>query len=366
MRVVVVCGICVRHDAISHAVADQAAILRSLPIVEHVALIAQFIDRPLDADELVQISNPWDLLRHPTFIKADVVIFHWGIAYDLFDAVTVLREDPRLVVHFHNVTPIEYAGNDFTTVERSLRQVQLITTGDSRIWADSPYNAQTLTEWGIDSHRVVVLPFRIEPPRKPRRRVRSDEIGLLTVGRLVPAKGIDVLLDALQRVSSRTQHVVRLRIASNTSLSDLEFRQRMEDYVADTGLVGTVEFIDNASERELWSLYESADVVVSPSLHEGLCVPIIEGYLAGCRAIGTNAGNLPNVVVAPDPVAQAGDPESLATALEFMLDEIAAGHRSPPAGARALVEHFGHDAIERQLRTELVLVHDRVMAQSAG
>ncbi len=140
----------------------------------------------------------------------------------------------------------------------------------------------------------------------------------------------------------------------------------MERQIKQSRLAETVEFVDNASERELWKLYDWADVVVSPSLHEGLCVPIIEGYLAGCRAVGTDAGNLPNVVMKPDPIAKAGDAKSLSAALEFIVDEIATGNRSIPPSASQLVEQFGHQAIEQQLRTELIIAHDRAKKVSAG
>lgn len=368
MRVAIVAGICVNHDAISNSVADQASMMRALPMVDHVAVLTGFSDRPLDADEVVHAVDGWELVRHPAFTSADVVIFHWGIAYPLFDALAILAEDPRVIVHFHNVTPIELAGDDRATLEMSLRQAQLLVMGTMRVWAVSEYNADTLRHWGVDPARTVVLPLRVERPASLRAAPpdQSDEIRLLSVGRLVRPKGADVLIEALRLLSTHTRHRIRLRLASNSVLSDAEYRSQLELQINESGLTDIVEFVDNASERELWELYDWADVVVSPSLHEGLCVPIIEGYLAGCRAVGTNAGNLPNVVIAPDPIAQAGDSESLAKALEFIVDEIAAGNRSIPPGAVELVERFGHDALERQLRSELILAYDRAKNVSAG
>jgi glycosyltransferase involved in cell wall biosynthesis len=362
MRVAIVAGICVNHDAISNSVADQATMLQALPMVDHVAVLTGFSDRPLNADEVVHLSDGWELVRHPTFAKADVVIFHWGIAYPLFDALAILPNDPRIIVHFHNMTPVELSPpDDSPNLERSLRQAQLLLAGTMRVWAVSKYNSDTLVSWGVDPARLVVLPLRVERPRSLRAAPpnTSDEIRLLTVGRLVPPKGADVLIDAMRLLAEPIRHRVHLRLASNSVLSDAGYRLHLEHQISESNLDGTVEFVDDASEPALWELYEWADVVVSPSLHEGLCVPIIEGYLAGCRAVGTDAGNLPNVVIPPDPIARAGDPESLAAALEFIVGEIAAGNRSIPSGADRLVEQFGHDAIAQQLRTELIIARDR-------
>jgi glycosyltransferase involved in cell wall biosynthesis len=362
MRVAIVAGICVVNDAISNAVADQAVMLSELTMVDHVTIFTQYSDRPLLADEVVHVGDAWQLIRHPAFADADMVILHWGIAYELFDALAILAHDPRLVVHFHNVTPVSLAPGDAATLERSLRQAQLIAGGHIRVWAVSEYNAQTLRDWGVDPADIVVLPLCVERPNgsvPTHSGARSTPVRLVAVGRLVRSKGVDVLVEAVRRLESRTPRSVELRLVSNTALSDPAFRQQLEVQIQQTGLTDIVTFADNASEADLWTLYDWADVVVSPSLHEGLCVPIIEGYLAGCRAVGTRAGNLPNVVIAPDPLAEPGDPDSLADALGFIVDEIARGNRTIPDGADALVQRFARSSIEQQLTTELILATDR-------
>ena len=91
---------------------------------------------------------------------------------------------------------------------------------------------------------------------------------------------------------------VRLTIAGNVALSDATYVADVRRRVRETAMDDVVTIVDNPSRDELWHLYERSHVVVSPSFHEGLCVPIIEGYLAGCRAVGTDAGNVPFAVQA--------------------------------------------------------------------
>ena len=118
-----------------------------------------------------------------------------------------------------------------------------------------------------------------------------------------------------------------------------------------------MQLVGQPSDDDLWNLYEEADVVVSPSLHEGLCIPIIEGYLAGCRAIGTDAGNLSYVVCHPDKVARANDSGSLADVIETTLDEIRAARAVTAIGtndnARRLCEQFSRASVSRHLIEEL-------------
>ena len=123
-------------------------------------------------------------------------------------------------------------------------------------------------------------------------------------------------------------------------MSDPNFHGHLEDTIDDYGLRDIVQIVSDANDKTLWSWYEMADILVSPSLHEGLCVPVIEAYIAGCRVVASDAANLPFVVQAPDPVVPAGDVDALADAIVEMISQIASGIPARPPGADALVERF--------------------------
>jgi glycosyltransferase involved in cell wall biosynthesis len=151
-----------------------------------------------------------------------------------------------------------------------------------------------------------------------------------------------------------------LSVAGNLGLSSTEYSDGIADKITTHGLGSRVRLVGQPSDVELWGLYEEADVVVSPSLHEGLCIPIIEGYLAGCRAIGTDAGNLSYVVCPPDKVARANDSESLADVIEATLQEIRAARAGAAAPAneiaRRMCEQFSRASASRHLIEQLELL----------
>ena len=62
-------------------------------------------------------------------------------------------------------------------------------------------------------------------------------------------------------------------------------------------------------------LYRGADVFVMPSHHEGYCVPVIEAMSSGCYVIGSDAGNVPNIMGGLGTVFPAGDADELARAI---------------------------------------------------
>jgi glycosyltransferase involved in cell wall biosynthesis len=358
MKVALVCGICTPHDAISQAVVTQAGILADDPSVTEVIVVSQFISNELPCASH-ETNDPWRLVALFEDLGIDAAIFHFGIRYDLFNALWLLENSKtRCAVHFHNVTPPTLAEErDREGLEASLMQAQLMCELSFPVWTYSDHNLHVLHDWGVPSERVHFVPILVEAPRALTSRRSTDVVRLLTVGRIVPAKGVHVLVDALAKLLERGVDDFELRLAGNTGLSSSHYRTSLEQRVGSDGLASHVQFVGQPSDDELWSLYEETDIVVSPSLHEGLCIPIIEGYLAGCRAIGTDAGNLAYVVCDPDPIARADDSDSLADAIEATIRRVRAernGHG--PADnekAREMCERFSRESVRRHLLEEL-------------
>ena len=363
MRVALVSGICMPHDAISSALVTQAEILASSPSITEVIVVSQFVGCPLPSD-YYQIDDPWKLVALFEDLGIDAAVFHFGIRYELFNALWLLEGSAtRCAVHFHNVTPSHLAEpKDREGLEASLAQAQLMAALTIPIWTYSDHNREVLIEWGVSEERLKFVPILVEAPRDLRARRDRDVIRLLTVGRIVPAKGLHVLIDALALLLDRGVADFELRVAGNVGLSSTAYSQSIADQISARGLDSRVQLVGQPSDDDLWSLYEEADVVVSPSLHEGLCIPIIEGYLAGCRAIGTDAGNLSYVVCHPDRVARADDSGSLADVIEITLDEIRAARAVSVTGtndsgtnerARQLCQQFSRASVRRHLIEEL-------------
>jgi glycosyltransferase involved in cell wall biosynthesis len=318
MRVGIVAGIVVPNDAISAAAAAQADVLTRMPGVESVTLFSHCIARQT-AGEARQISDSWTLARDPAFQACDFLIFHWGIHYGLFDVLTLLsdRQLDRTAVHFHNCTPPELVNESARDgIERSIAQfAHAISLGVS-MWTFSEFNRQTLLKWGATEKQVSFMPFPIDVPSGLSATRPTEEVVLVSVGRFVPAKGQLTLVDALTRVPPDVRSRLRVDFAGSGTFSEVGYMDAMATAIREADLDDIVRFRLDLTDEELWELYASGHVVVSTSLHEGLCVPIIEGYAVGCRAIGTTAGNLPFLVITPDEVVPPNDPQSLAEAIE--------------------------------------------------
>lgn len=161
------------------------------------------------------------------------------------------------------------------------------------------------------------------------RRARGRAGRVLFLGRLVPVKGVDVLIDAVARVPGAT-----LRIAGDGP-ERRALRQRAVAAGVPTVFLG--ELLGADRDREL----AEADVVAIPSVRveggrtEGLPQVALEAAAAGVPVVASRVGGL---ATAPVSLVEPGDPEALAAALARVL---AAGADDQVAAAREW--SFEHD-----------------------
>ena len=87
------------------------------------------------------------------------------------------------------------------------------------------------------------------------------------------------------------------------------------------GLQRFVEYIPRLSTDELVRLYNSAQIVVSPSLYEGFGLPAAEAMACGAAVIATTAGAFPEFIEdgRTGMLVPPGDPDALAAAIRTLL-----------------------------------------------
>lgn len=167
---------------------------------------------------------------------------------------------------------------------------------------------------------------------------------ILSVGRLVDAKGFDVLLDAVARL----QRPWSLTVAGTGRNADA--------LAAQTKKLGIESRVTLAGHiDDVRPLYAAADVVAISSRYEGFCFVAAEAALAGLPIVSTTAGSLPEVAR-----GAAFVPADDAAAFASALEAVEPGFReAAQSEARALFDpKQTFDALERFL--ELAATQDEV------
>jgi phosphatidylinositol alpha-1,6-mannosyltransferase len=208
---------------------------------------------------------------------------------------------------------------------------------------------------GVDVERFV--PLQAIERAAARQRLDLDPASQLvvSVSRLVPRKGMDVLIDAAARL--KVTHP-RLRVAiGGTGRDERRLQRRVNRTGAPVRLLGWVADVD------LPDLYAAADVFVlccrtrwAGLEQEGFGIIFLEAAAAGVPSIAGDSGGAAEAVVdgvTGSVVRHPEDPAELAEALAALLDDPVEARRRGMA-ARARVEaEFGYDALAGRLGSAL-------------
>jgi glycosyltransferase involved in cell wall biosynthesis len=205
-----------------------------------------------------------------------------------------------------------------------------------RVIVPSQYLRDMVIGWGVDAARVSIVYSAVNDPRPPTPRGEARRMlgwpcsdrRLLTVARLTPWKGVDLLIDAVARIPGVTLVVV----------GDGPERQALVDRAARRRV--PAEFIGAVSRERLRILLSASDYAALYSGYEGLSHTILESLQAGTPVIASRRGGNPEVV---QPgvngfLVDHPDPEALVKALERAF---AAGTREMlAANTRTSLDRF--------------------------
>lgn len=174
--------------------------------------------------------------------------------------------------------------------------------------------------------------FTARPPAPPHESAR-----LLTVARLHPVKGLDVMLDAL--------HALRDMSWQWTVVGDGPEHDTLVAQARRLGLSDRVHFAGARPHHDLPSAYQEADVFVLPSRSEGLPVVLMEAMASALPVVATRVGGVAEIVDdgVSGSLVPADDPASLADALRQVLSDPVRAMRMGHANRAKAAQAFSID-----------------------
>lgn len=193
----------------------------------------------------------------------------------------------------------------------------------------SNYTADLLKKEGIPNKKITVVGNGTDPDYfapSPTKKLRQ-ELGLegkkilFSVCRLVPRKGMDLVLQALSRITKRRKDVMYLLGGSG------EDRQRLEQLAAELGVDKYVRFLGRIPDERLPAYYSLADVFVMPVRSEppdveGFGIVFLEANACETPVIGSRSGGIPDAVVEGETglLVDEGDVDQLLQSITSLLD----------------------------------------------
>ena len=214
---------------------------------------------------------------------------HWGI--------------PHLIT-FHTLGAVK---NDIEGVEheperRILNEKQLIKSCNCIIASTKTEKEQLVHFYEASPNLIRVIPCGINTDLfypfdklKSRQRLEFCQNGplLLFVGRFVPSKGLDRLLEAITLLKNNPP--VRLMIVGGEDLESTDAR-KFRKLAKELGIQNQVSFQGRIEQRELPIYYSAADVLVVPSRYESFGLVALESLACGTPVVSTRVGAMESIL----------------------------------------------------------------------
>jgi L-malate glycosyltransferase len=205
----------------------------------------------------------------------------------------------RKLLVYHNVTPARYLWSHHpgVAVACAAGRGQLGEWGRAAdvLAAVSGFNARELERAaGAAEGSARVTPILVDAGRLAERGAGPGDGGplVLVVGRLVPNKRHDLVLDAF--AAYQRAHAPDARLLCVGEAITPSYRSLVEELARRSG-ADNVRLAGGVSQPELNAAYAAADVVLSMSEHEGFCVPLLEAFHFEAPVVARPAGGMPEV-----------------------------------------------------------------------
>jgi glycosyltransferase involved in cell wall biosynthesis len=187
-----------------------------------------------------------------------------------------------------------------------------------------------------------IAPVQVVPNGEPVVPARPALVGppiVAFAGRLVPIKGVDVLVRAFAQVKAKVP-AARLLIAG-----DGPERGRLTQLIQELGLADAVSMTGNISRSEMETLFATAWVQAVPSFTEVFGNVAAEAMMRGTAVIASHVGGLSEVVSDGETglLVPPGDINACADALLRLLQDRELAERSGCAGRERALKYFAVD-----------------------
>jgi glycosyltransferase involved in cell wall biosynthesis len=226
---------------------------------------------------------------------------------------------------------------------------RLVVRRFGKIAAVSEAVARSLRRSGVPSAKIVTIDNGIDlSPFAQARPILQEEISerpdalIGLVGRLTPQKGCEYFLRAAQRVLIDFPRTLFVLVGEGPD------RRKLEELVRDLNIAERVIF---AGHREdMPGVYASLDILVLPSINEGLPMTLIEAMAAARPVIATPVGAIPKLIIPEQTglLVNPRDPVGLAAALGRLISNPDLRHRLGRDGQAWVMRRFSAEAMAQQ------------------
>ena len=195
---------------------------------------------------------------------------------------------------------------------------------------------ENIEKLGIDPRKILVIHNGVDTilftPKNSEQT--TDKKQILWVGRFVPGKGVEYLIEAFSHVliKSPGSRLVLVGVGPE--------KPAIKERIQKLHLQSSVTLIDYLDNEELPGIYTDSDVFVLPSLMEGVPRTILEAMSCGVPVVTTNLPHLVNVIDGAGLVVPPKESTLLANAILTILEDTSLAEKMGQQGRNKVEQDY--------------------------
>jgi glycogen(starch) synthase len=166
---------------------------------------------------------------------------------------------------------------------------ELIHLARAVICVSEVSSRESLRDLGIVSERIVIIPNAISVDKQPKHTV-NRVVDITYVGRLVPEKGVDILIKAVANLCKSFSGLTVKIVGDGPSMDQLK------KAVGESHLCANVMFTGQLNQDAVKEVLLSSKILVLPSRKESFGLVLLEAANAGCAVVASSTGGIPSIV----------------------------------------------------------------------
>lgn len=258
-----------------------------------------------------------------------------AIIHSLLAAIICIYQRPD-VVHIHNIGPslmlpfVKIGGNKTVVTYHSPNYEhskwgwfakKMLKVGEIFVtkWADRIIFISRGQEHLISCKNKIYIPNGVAIPSPSLSSDFITQIGaepgkyILGVSRIVPEKGLDILIKAFQRLEGNLQLVI-----AGDADHETEYSRRVKKMIATDKRIIHTGYITGEPLNQVFS---HARLFVLPSFHEGLPIALLEAMSYGLPVLVSDIPANKEIALPEERYFRCGDVDHLQNAMERLLGQ---------------------------------------------
>ncbi|MCD4653745.1 glycosyltransferase [bacterium] len=181
---------------------------------------------------------------------------------------------------------------------------------------------------GVEKEKLLYWPLGIESKHLSTSTLKKEKYSCAKplcfgyTGTLSPQKGVEILLAAFSKLSSKLKQNTELRIYGNPD-ADNKTRQRVNKWMKKYAHPA-IKFLGPYSRDNLSEIQQDLDVVIVPSTWlENRPLTILEAFASGNPVIGSNIGGIAEIITGTGAgwTFQSGNATALRNVLQTIIED---------------------------------------------